>query len=119
MTEEAPKGEHVLVEYRLVAVLSNGDERVIPCDEASLISKIKELKPDMADGGKITIKKTTVRSTTVDGEDLDINEDELLRQLQSQLPEGAKFTLQKRVEEKVAPAEAAPVACGAPSLGSS
>ena len=104
---EVPKGQHVLVEYRLVAVLSNGDERVIPCDEATIISKINELKPEMADGGKITIKKTTIRSASVDGEDFDIDENELLQQLQSQLPEGAQFTVQKRVVEKVAPPTAA------------
>ena len=104
---EVPKGQHVLVEYKLVAVLSNGDERVIPCDEATIISKINELKPDMADGGKITIKKTTVRSTSVDGEDFDIDENELLQQLQSQLPEGGQFTVQKRVVQKVAPPTAA------------
>ena len=107
---EVPKGEHVLVEFKLVAVLSNGDERVIPCDEATIISKINELKPEMADGGKITIKKTTIRSTSVDGEDFDIDENELLRQLQSQLPEGGKFTVQKRVVQKVAAAAPAPSA---------
>ena len=103
---EVPKGQHVLVEFRLVAVLSNGDERVIPCNEASIINKINELKPEMAEGGKITIKKTTVRSTSVDGEDFDIDENELLRQLKSQLPEGGKFTVQKRVVQRVAAAPA-------------
>ena len=102
---EKPKGQHVVVEYRLVAILSNGDKREIPCDEANIISKIKELKPEMADGGKITIKKTTIRPTSADGEDFDIDENELMQQLQEQLPESGKVTVQKKVVKKATAAE--------------
>ena len=93
----------MVVTCKLIFVLPSGEERVIPVDETNVIEKIKELKPEMADGGEITIKKTVVRSTSTDGKPLDINEEDLVKQLQSQLPAGAKVTVQRGTVESDAP----------------
>ena len=85
---ETPKGEKVVVKLSLVMLKPDGQERVIPVDEANIIAKIKELKPEIVKGGKITVKKVIMRTASVDGKDIDLEQAELIKTVAVAVPRG-------------------------------
>ena len=98
---DIPKGESAVVKFSLIVMKADGTERVIPVDEDNVIEKLNEVKPEITPGDKITIKKTVIRSASVDGSDIQMDQSELIQQLQSQFPEGGKVTLSKEIVKAV------------------
>ena len=103
--------ENVIITLMLVVTNAKGETKTIPVDEATIIEELNKLKPEMVGGGKVQIKKAVIKAVIDEGAYVD--RDELLEQMEAQIPPGAKVTRRElKAIEDMAPRPATPPSRG-------